>query len=99
MTIVLGYDESPPGGVGEEFTAHRDALVELGRQPLPSRCCASLPRADGRSAQGMSDGLRTSSSVLRSPAAPVASSFACGSLTESSRESPARLTVELRSPR
>ena len=52
-----------------------------------------------RPSQGMSAGLRTSSSVLRSFGAPVAVRSACGSLTESSRESAARVTVEPRSPR
>ncbi len=30
--LRLVYGASPPGGVGEEFRAHRDALVELGRK-------------------------------------------------------------------
>ena len=28
--LVLVYGVAPPGGLGEEFGAHRDALVELG---------------------------------------------------------------------
>lgn len=30
--LRLVYGAAPPGGVGEEFKAHRDALTELGRQ-------------------------------------------------------------------
>ena len=29
--LRLVYGVAPPGGLGEEFTAHRDALVEMGR--------------------------------------------------------------------
>ena len=29
--LVLVYGVSPPGGVGEEFRAHQEALAELGR--------------------------------------------------------------------
>ena len=30
--LVLVYGVAPPGGVGEEFRAHRDALTEIGRK-------------------------------------------------------------------
>lgn len=30
-SLVLVYGVSPPGGVGDEFRAHQDALAELGR--------------------------------------------------------------------
>ncbi len=30
--LVLVYGAAPPGGLGEEFKAHRDALTELGRR-------------------------------------------------------------------
>jgi len=30
-SLVLVYGVAPPGGLGEEFAAHRDALTELGR--------------------------------------------------------------------
>ena len=33
-TLVLVYGAAPPGGLGEEATAHRDALRELGRTVL-----------------------------------------------------------------
>ena len=29
--LVLVYGAAPPGGVGEEFKSHRDALMEMGR--------------------------------------------------------------------
>jgi nucleotide-binding universal stress UspA family protein len=29
--LVLVYGAAPPGGMGEEFRSHRDALMELGR--------------------------------------------------------------------
>jgi len=32
--LVLVYGAGPPGGVGEEFKAHRDALRDLGRTAL-----------------------------------------------------------------
>ena len=32
--LVLVYGAGPPGGVGEEFRAHRDALRELGQTAL-----------------------------------------------------------------
>ena len=32
--LVLVYGAAPPGGLGEEATAHRDALREIGRHAL-----------------------------------------------------------------
>jgi nucleotide-binding universal stress UspA family protein len=32
--LILVYGAAPPGGMGEEATAHRDALRELGRHAL-----------------------------------------------------------------
>jgi nucleotide-binding universal stress UspA family protein len=32
--LVLVYGAGPPGGVGEEINAHRDALMEIGRNAL-----------------------------------------------------------------
>ena len=32
--LVLVYGAGPPGGLGEEITAHRDALMEIGRNAL-----------------------------------------------------------------
>ena len=29
--LILVYGLAPPGGMGEEFSAHREALVEIGR--------------------------------------------------------------------
>ena len=29
--LVLVYGAAPPGGLGEEFASHRDALMEMGR--------------------------------------------------------------------
>lgn len=29
--LVLVYGATPPGGMGEEFKSHRDALIEMGR--------------------------------------------------------------------
>jgi nucleotide-binding universal stress UspA family protein len=34
--LILVYGAAPPGGVGEEFTAHKNALLELGRQATAS---------------------------------------------------------------
>ena len=31
---MLVYGAAPPGGVGEEFKSHRDALCEIGRTAL-----------------------------------------------------------------
>ncbi len=161
----LVYGAAPPGGLGEEFKAHRDALTEMGRKatahalerarqegveakvdvvsakpaeallrvadecdatvivvgtsgesPIKGAMLGSTPAQaapaqhppgalrsrrglEPTSAQAMSAGLRTSSSVFRSAAVPAASRLACGSLTDSSRDSDARPTVEVRSPR
>jgi nucleotide-binding universal stress UspA family protein len=32
--LILVYGAAPPGGVGEEITAHREALMEIGRTAL-----------------------------------------------------------------
>ncbi len=47
--LLLVYGVAPPGGLGEEFGAHRDALIELGRQATGH--ALDLARAAGVAAE------------------------------------------------
>jgi len=47
--LILVYGVAPPGGIGEEFGAHRDALVELGtRVTSPALEIARAAGVDAR---------------------------------------------------